>query len=156
MVELVRLIVQAAQVVFYNVDSKDILQNFSCSNSLAGTEIYHFPFFISVCTPSQCCPSLRRDKLWSDVLSNQQTHWKTLGWDQESWDNGEYNPSSHAGCFSDLKFDQLNAAKSLCYDQKKWDDYMLNQYSLVCGKHVYSYEFLATIRCLITISKRPS
>ena len=29
MVELVRLIVQAAQVVFYNVDSKDILQNFS-------------------------------------------------------------------------------------------------------------------------------
>ena len=85
---------------------------------------------------------------WSDLLTQQQTHWKTLGWDQESWDNDKYNAATQAvRCYSALSPAELNSVKSLCYDQKKWDDYMLNQYSLVCGKHVYSYEFLATIRC---------
>ena len=101
-----------------------------------------FCFYTLDCTPSNCCSSVTGsswwtswDEWWSELLPRQQKHWKTLGWDQGSWDDDDYNPTIQVGCYRDLNAVEIYAVKSLCYNQKQWDEMMFNAYGVNCGKN---------------------
>lgn len=58
---------------------------------------------------------------WDEMSSSERGHWGVLGWDEESWDEGESEPASEDKIWNDLSGVEQAAAKSLGYTKDIWD-----------------------------------
>jgi hypothetical protein len=59
---------------------------------------------------------------WADMNSAEQALWKTLGWDEGSWEEETDPPESDDLYWEDLTSQQRAAAEELGYIQKSWDE----------------------------------
>ena len=59
---------------------------------------------------------------WSDLTSDEQFLWASLGWDEGSWDEETEPPESNDLYWEDLTASQKAALKQLGYTQRIWDE----------------------------------
>ncbi len=58
---------------------------------------------------------------WDEMSSAEQGYWGVLGWDEESWDEGTYEPASEEKVWNELTGAEQAAAKALGYTKDIWD-----------------------------------
>lgn len=69
-------------------------------------------------TESVDCPS--HDMSWTELTSQQQSLWETLGWNARAWDNDEA-PETDGKPFDELTAEQQNAAQALGFSRDAWN-----------------------------------
>lgn len=62
------------------------------------------------------------DLSWTDLNDAVQALWKTLGWNEASWEEETDAPDSNDKYWQDLTQNERTAAAQLGYDQASWDE----------------------------------
>jgi hypothetical protein len=62
-----------------------------------------------------------KDKAWSDFSSEEQGHWRTLGWDENTWKDENASVWSEKMSWDELYDDDKYAAERLGFDEESWD-----------------------------------
>ena len=58
---------------------------------------------------------------WDMIPEEDQKRWEALGWDEDSWDDGENIPDTATKEWKDLTDEQKSAATALGYNEKSWN-----------------------------------